>query len=280
MTSSEDVVQVARGEWELSAKGWDDHHRSLAEHGAPVQERMITLLAPERGESILELAGGLGDLSRQLAAAVGPDGTVLCTDLAEGMIEAARERTPTDSPVTFRVMDAHDIDIEDDSVDAVVCKMGLMLTPDPDAVVAECRRVLRPGGRLVAATWGPMERNLWIATFGAAMLAHGHVPPGDPGEPGGIFSLSTPAALSEILERGGFDSVEAEVVAAPETVASFDAYWELRRDTSGPLTAVLQGLDDEEVTAIRATCEEYAAHLRADDGSYTFPGEAVVARAQ
>lgn len=99
-------------------------------------------------------------------------------------------------------------------------------------------------------------------------------------QPGGIFSLSDPDRLGGLLTSAGFADVTVEIVNAPQTFASFDRYWQQVSETSGPLTLILQGLPPDEVGAIRATCGEYATHLRAEDGTYTFPGHALVAAAR
>lgn len=267
--------------WSAVAEGWDRHHDQLSAHTRPITTRMIDLAAVQPGEVVLELAAGIGDISRTLARAVAPDGQVICSDASPRMVEAARRRSTEDADrLTFRTIDAQRIDLADDTVDVVVCKMGLMLLPDPAAAATECRRVLRRGGRLVAATWAGMEHNLWIATIGAAMLTHGHTPPRAPTDPGGIASLSEPAALEALLGHAGFQDVAVEVVDVPEHVGSFDDYWRLRAATSGSLTATLRQLDADQVAAVRATCEQYAEGLRQPDGSYVFPGRALVAHAR
>ena len=53
------------------------------------------------------------------------------------------------------MIDAERIELDDDSVDRVLCRFGYMLMADPAAALAETRRVLRPGGRLALAVWGP-----------------------------------------------------------------------------------------------------------------------------
>ncbi len=274
--AQERTVDHVRAEWEGVAEGWRRHGTAIDDRTLPVRARMRSLLAARPGDTVLELAAGLGALSGELAQDVAPDGRVVCSDVSEGMLSGAREQAPSRGLIDFRVLDAQDIAMEDDAVDGIACKFGLMLLPDPVRAVAECRRVLRPDGRLVAATWGPPEANLWIATFGAAMLAHGHALPGDPLEPGGIFSLSAPDRLEALLAAGGFDEVAVEPVDVDEHHAAFDDYWQRRVDTSGPLTAILHRLDDEQVAAIRNTCEEFASHLRQPDGTYAFPGRALV----
>ena len=65
-------------------------------------------------------------------------------------------------------MDAEHMDLDDDSVDGVICRFGYMLMADPAAALAETRRVLRPGGRLVFSVWGPPDRNPWVSQLGHA----------------------------------------------------------------------------------------------------------------
>lgn len=269
-----------RAVWDAVSDGWARHHEEVAAHTRPITDRMLELVAARPGETVLELAAGLGDLSRALATAVAPDGRVICSDVSPRMVAAARDRTPAGEGLTFRVLDAQRLAVDDDTVDAVVCKLGLMLLPDPAKAAAECRRALRPGGRLVVATWGAPERNLWIAMFGAALLAHGHGPPGDPDGPGGIFSLARPETLEELLTAAGFDEVAVDAVDAPEVFTDFDDYWELHSQTGGPLALALRELGTPELDLIRDTCAQYAANLRQPDGSYHFPGEALVARAR
>lgn len=277
MDATEVSVEQVRAEWDAAADGWDRHAHQLATHTRSVRDRMVALLAAAPGDTILDLAAGLGDLSRVVAAEVAPRGRVICSDASPRMLEAARHRASGIENLEFVELDAQQLELDDDLVDGVTCKMGLMLMPDPAAAVGECRRVLRPGGGLVAATWGSLEQNLWIATFGAAMLSNGHAAPTDPTGPGGIFSLSTPETLHELLSSAGFGQVHVEEVDTPLQVPSFEDYWPLCASTSGPLTSILQQLDAGEVETVRSTCREYAAHLRGPDGSYTFPGRALVA---
>lgn len=262
--------------WDAVADAWDRHHVALADQARPISRRLVDLVDPQPDGVVLELAAGLGELSLDLAARLSPDGRVIGTDLSPRMVEMARRRHRDAGNVSFEVLDAQRTELPDDSVDAIVCKMGLMLFDDPDAAVTECRRVLRPGGRLAVATWGPADRNPWITSFGAAMLACGHELPGDPNGPGGIFSLSELDTLRRLLTAGGFEDVTVETVELHQRFASFGGYWRHVSETSGPLTVMLEALPPDEADAVATTCEQFTAHLCDDDG-YVFPACALVA---
>ena len=84
------------------------------------------------------------------------------------MVEAARgvgTELGLDN-VEYRVLDAERMDLEESSVDDVVCRWGYMLMADPALAFAETRRVLRDGGRLAFAVWAAPDRNLWAAIPG------------------------------------------------------------------------------------------------------------------
>ncbi len=104
-------------------------------------------------------------------------------------------------------MDAQHLDLADGSVDAVVCRFGYMLMPDPPAAIREACRVLRHGGRLAFAVWGEAERNPWALVIGPVMIARGLLPPPRPGEPG-MFAPGRRGRLESLARGAGFEQVE------------------------------------------------------------------------
>lgn len=260
------------------AEAWDLHERRLAEHTAPVRAWLLAQLNPLPGETILELAAGTGGLSRAAATAVGPDGAVLCTDLAPGMVDAARRRASDDGLGNVRcsVMDAQDLDLPADSVDGIVCAFGFMLMPDTPRALAEARRVLRPDGRLVASTWGPAEHNPWLLLLAGALLQHGHAAQTDPTGPGGVFSLSDPDVVTAAFDAAAFGDVTVVPVDLTQRFDTFDDFWDFHAATGGPVAAVLNRLEAQEVAQIRTTCREFSEPFATGEG-YAFPGRALVA---
>ena len=84
--------QVSHAVWEAMAPGWDERHAYFEEIARPVTERMLARLDASPGDEILELAAGTGIAGFAAAAAVGPQGTVIVSDFAEAMLDAARVR--------------------------------------------------------------------------------------------------------------------------------------------------------------------------------------------
>jgi ubiquinone/menaquinone biosynthesis C-methylase UbiE len=101
----------------------------------------------------------------------------------------------------FRVLDAECLELDDGSVDGVICRFGYMLMAEPSRALHESRRVLRDDGRLVFSVFGEPERNPWMTLAQEVMVERGHFPPPDPDEPG-LLSLGSPEPDRSALVRG------------------------------------------------------------------------------
>lgn len=129
----------------------------LAEHSeAPVRERALEMLGCGTGEKVLEIGCGTGHSLVELARRVAPTGRVVGVDLSEGMLRQAREtlyRENVAEQVDLRMADAVQLPQGRGVFDAVFMSFTLELfdTPEIPRVLAECRRVLRPDGRLGVA---------------------------------------------------------------------------------------------------------------------------------
>jgi ubiquinone/menaquinone biosynthesis C-methylase UbiE len=260
---------------EAIAPGWERWRARIEATTAPVREWMIKALALRPGDTVLELAAGAGDTGFQVAAIVGEGGHLISTDFSPAMVGVARRRGAElgVGNADYRVMDAERIELDADSVDAVLCRFAYMLMADPATALAESRRVLRPGGRLALAVWGAPERNPW-ATIGFELLVeHGHMPPPEPGAPG-PFALASEEQTRALLEGAGFTAVRMEEVPLRFAFRDLDEYSTFSADTGGPAALVLRGLPEDEREALRAQLRAAFAPFGAG-GGYELPGIAL-----
>ena len=220
----QEIYEIA----EAIAPTWERRRAEVEAVMTPVREWMLRELSPRAGDTVLELAAGVGETGFDAATVVGEQGRVICSDFSPAMLDAARRRGAERGleNVDYRVIDAEQIQLETDSVDGVLCRLGYMLMVDPAQALAETRRVLRPGGRLALAVWGSMEQNPFFTVVAIALTQHGHLPPPEPPGPP-VFSMASADRTTALLERAGFAGVRTEEVAVRFEVPDTDGYLSL-----------------------------------------------------
>ena len=265
--------------WQTMAPGWERRRAELERVTRPVTDSMVRALDPQPGDTMLELAAGPGDTGFVAAAALGENGRLISTDFSSEMVEVARRRARELDVrnVEHLVVDAEQIPLDDDSVDRAVCRFGFMLMADPERALAETRRVVRPGGRLVVAVWGAAERNPWISIAGRLLARLELAPLPEPGAPG-MFVLADHARLSTLLEGAGFEVERIEDVPVLFEFADVAEYIAGSRETGGMFARIWRDASDAEREAIRAGVDDGFAPFSVD-GGYELPGQAVVATA-
>ena len=263
---------------EAIAPTWERRRAEIEAASAPVREWLMGELRPREGDTVLELAAGVGDTGFDAAAIIGEPGHLISTDLSPAMLEAARRRGAERGlrNVEYRLIDAERIPFGDDSVDGVLCRFGYMLMADPGAALAETRRVLRPGGRLALAVWGALEHNPFFAIIGMTLGTRGHIPAPEPPPAPGAFSMAGAERTTKLLHGAGFVEVRTEKVPVRFRVPDLDGYIGLVQDTAGPLGLALRGLSDADRAEVRAEVEDSCGRFTTGDG-YELPGVALCA---
>jgi SAM-dependent methyltransferase len=263
---------------EAIAPAWERRRAEVEEICAPVREWLLHELRTQEGETVLELAAGVGETGFEAAAIAGKRGHLITTDFSPAMLQAARRRGAElgVANVDYRVMDAERLELADDSVDGVLCRFGYMLMVDPAAAFAETRRVLRPGGRLALAVWGVPERNPFFGMAAISLIQRGHIDPPEPPPAPGPFSLASAERTDALLRDAGFDEVRTEEVPVRFVVPDADEYLSFTDDTDGPIALVLRALDAADRAAIKADVEDALRRFATADG-YVVPGVALCA---
>jgi len=192
----------------------------------PVNARLIGLAGIQPGYTVVDVATGIGDPALSAAQCVGPAGHLIATDQSAAMLDAARKRARDRglTNIDFRQADANTYDFPERTIDAVVCRWGLMFLTDVTDALGRMRRSLKPGRRLAAATWAEPEtvpiisiRRSVIRTFGLPLG------PNDP------FRLSSPTGLRASALDAGFDEADVTRITIPYEYPSVETFVKLQR---------------------------------------------------
>ncbi len=121
----------------------------------------VELAAVRRGQRVLDVAGGTGDLASAFARRVGPDGQVWLTDINSAMLAQGRDRLLDQGQVLpLAQCDAERLPFPNDWFDCITVAFGLRNMTHKEDALTEMRRVLRPGGRLLilefSRIWQPL----------------------------------------------------------------------------------------------------------------------------
>ena len=263
--------------WAETASYWTRHRHTIRTMFEPLTRALIEDAGIVEGQTILDVAGGAGEPSLTIAEAVGPHGSVVCTDPIAEMIAAAEvdARDRGLENVQFRQCTGDALPFPDGSFDAVVCRLGAMFFPDPFAALREMLRVVKPGGRVALAVWDKSELNPFCYIITNVVSRHVETPAADPDAPN-AFRFADPGKLAGILEdAGAIDVMERVVkfdVAAPISPAGF---WNMRSETSDTLRGKLRSLSSDEQAQIGAEVED-AVREFFPEGQMKFPTQMIL----
>jgi SAM-dependent methyltransferase len=272
------TVHPAHAMWASVASAWGEQADYVDARAAEATQRLLALARPRPGDRVLELACGAGGVGIAAAALVAPGGEVVLSDVVPEMARIAADRASGLENVSTRVLDLERIDEPDGAYDVVLCREGLMFALDPAAAAGEIARVLRPGGRVALAVWGPRERNPWLGIVLDSLSEQLGMPFPPPGVPG-PFALADADGLAALLTGAGLADVAVSELAVPLRAGSVEEWWTRTLALAGPLSQVVAALPAEARRELRERAGRAVAPYATADG-LEIPGVTLLASAR
>jgi SAM-dependent methyltransferase len=246
-------------------------YESVGERIAPIASQVVDAAdrrAPVRHTALVDLACGTG--SAALAAAA-RGARVTAVDITPDLIAiAAQKAAASGRAVTWRTADASATGLPDNSFDAIVSNMGIIFV-EPTAQVAECERLLKPGGTLAFSSWAPNPANPFFTPIADVLgppPAAGYTPD----------QWGDPKTITARL-RNGFGGVSIENCMHTWEFATVDSAVNFVTNESPMHVAVFGQLDFATRGRLQAAFEA-AMEAHSDDAGVRFDAPYVVVTAR
>lgn len=223
------------------------------------------------GQSVLDVACGTGVLTREVAARVGPNGSVVGLDVNEGMLAVANREAPA---IGWRLGTAEALPFENERFDAVVSQFGLMFFTDRRAALTEMMRVLRSGGHLAVAVWDTLDNTVGYAALGSLMQRLF----GDQFTEafGGPFVLGDPKVLASLFAEAGISNAQITTQTGTVRFPSIDAW--LHTEIKGWILA--DQVTDAQFDRLLKESGEVLQPFVTSEGTVAFPSPAHIVTAR
>lgn len=269
-----------RQQWQDYADGWNTWAPLLESWLGEATERMLDLAGVAAGSNVLDVAAGAGGQSVAAARRVGPQGSVLATDLSPAILEHAQQTATAAGldNVFTRELDGEKLhELPAECFDAAISRVGLIYFPNRRAALGGIHHALRHGGRFATITYSSAATNGFFSLPVSIIRDRAELPPPADGQPG-PFSLADPEVLERELTRAGFHDIVIEIVDAPVRLPSAADCVRFERESFGALHQMLATLDTEEQATVWDEIEELLSQYDTADG-FVGPCELVIAAA-
>jgi ubiquinone/menaquinone biosynthesis C-methylase UbiE len=222
-------------------KKWNDHTMKFLKSSG---EAIINELDIQKTDNILDVASGTGEPAITIAG-IAIEGKVTATDLAEQMLETAKENANKKALKNFEtiVADVSDLPFADNSFDKISCRMGFMFFPDIQLASNEMYRVLKPGGKIATSVWFNPEKNLWMTGLMSIIKKNIPTPPQNPDAPS-MFRCAKPGLMKSLLEKAGFKNIKEKEISGKTSYPDFEFLWTMMNEVAAPVVVALNNADE------------------------------------
>ena len=251
------VKHQNEGVWDSAAPGWAKWEFALMDALIDATEHMLDAANVAPGMHVLDLACGAGSQTIRAARRVGASGRVTASDIASNMLPFVASNAAAAGLTNVETLHSSAEGLSDSGlqVDAAMCRLGLMLFQAPGEALGAVRNVLTDGGRFAAIVFASPQENPFFSKTLAIALAHAGKSPPPPGTPG-LFALSDPDRLQQLIAEAGYSDTKVERVTARLAVASISDALTMMQEAFGVYRAVLSELAEEEREAAWAEIRE------------------------
>jgi SAM-dependent methyltransferase len=236
--------------WGRHPQAWS---QTMEQQVRPLYRATLDALASLDGMSLLDAGCGSG---QAIADAASRGATVTGVDATAGLLDIARQRTPT---ADLRVGDIEQLPFGDEAFDFVTAFNSIQYAADPAVAISELARVCRAGGQVAIGIWGDPQR---CETEGLFQRLRSLAPP-PPGTPAPL-GCSDPGVVEDLLIKAGLSIGGGGEVPIAITFDDLDEAWEAHR-SSGPLQKVIDAVGED---SVREVIDAVLTTDRKPDGKY------------
>jgi len=241
------IAEQVRNGWDSIAPGYDEFTTPVTMR---IAEDALHRVGLRPGMRFLDVAAGSGALSIP-AARLGAQ--VVATDIAPTMVERLTARARREGLVGLvgRVMDGHDLGLDDDTFDLSGSQFGVSLLPDLERGLRELVRVTKRGGRVLIVAFGPPQKAEFLGFFLGAMQAAVPGFTGLPMDPPPLqFQVADAEKLRWEMTEAGLNEVRVETNTWHMQFQSGRHLWDMATNSNPVGTVLVADLTEAQRTEV------------------------------
>jgi ubiquinone/menaquinone biosynthesis C-methylase UbiE len=252
MTAQLELIRQQQKEsWNKISAGWKKWDDMTMDFLKPMGDEIIRALNIKEDDIVLDVAAGTGEPGLTIATML-TSGKVYITDIAENMVEIARENAIRRGIKNVEMITAEvsELPFADNTFDVISCRFGFMFFPDMELAAKEMIRVLKPGGRIATSVWNVGEKNFWVTAIMNSIHKNIEMPAALPGAPG-MFRCAANGFMADLFTNAGLKNIAETEVAGKLNCGDAEGYWNFMNEVAGPVAAALSKVDEQVKATIK-----------------------------
>lgn len=271
----EQIREQQKASWNKFSPGWKKWDDLTMDFLKPMGDEIINLLNVKDNAIVLDVAAGTGEPGLTIASKMN-GGKVIITDLAEDMLEIAKENALLRGIKNIETVacDVCELPFPDNTFDAISCRFGFMFFPDMQLAVQEMVRVLKPGGKIATSVWNVPEKNFWVTAIMGTINKNMVLPAPVPGAPG-MFRCAGEGFMTNLFTQAGLKNVSQREVIGKLNSQTTDTYWNMMTEIGAPIVAALSSADEATKAKIKQEVYDLVSQ-KYPDGNVVIDSSALV----